>query len=120
PQALIARLAAELNPLFAQLGDRRVEVVAHERELVLRRVARMDTEFSGRQFKDQLAVRRVVALDRVPAERVAQCLAQPLSLARVQEHMRADDRHAVMLRPSNGISSTLSERGARLAPGARR
>src|SRR3989441_11098941 len=59
----------------------------------------MDAEFGGRQLKDQPAVRRVVALDKVPAEHVAQCLAQPLSLTRVEEHVRADDRHAVMLRP---------------------
>src|SRR5438034_11051176 len=59
----------------------------------------MDAEFGGWQFKDQPAVRRVVALDKVPAEHVAQCLAQPLSLTRVEEHVRADDRHAVMLRP---------------------
>src|SRR3989441_10187593 len=59
----------------------------------------MDAEFGGRQLKDQPAVRRVVALDKVPAEHVAQCLAQPLSLTRVEEHVRADDRHVVMLRP---------------------
>ena len=41
---------------------------------------------------------------RNPAEPVAQCLAQPLSLARVEEHVRADDRHAVMLRLECGIS----------------
>src|SRR5207249_8820445 len=61
-------------------------------------------EFGGRQLKDQPAVRRVVALDGIPAEHVAQCLAQPLSLARVEEHVRADDRHAVMLRLECGIS----------------
>ena len=60
----------------------------------------LDAEFGGRQLKDQPAVRRVVALDRVPAEHVAQCLAQPLSLARVEEDVRADNPHAVMLRAS--------------------
>src|SRR5437016_10646912 len=64
----------------------------------------MDAEFGGRQLKDQPAVGRVVALDGIPAEHVAQCLAQPLSLARVEEHVRADDRHAVMLRLECGIS----------------
>src|SRR5206468_8420905 len=77
----------------------RVEVVAHEREFVLRRVAGMDAELGGWQLKDQPAIRGVVALDKVPAEHVAQCSAQPLSLTRVEEHVRADDRHAVMLRP---------------------
>jgi hypothetical protein len=71
---------------------------------VLRRLAGMDAEFGGRQLKDQPAVGRVVALDGIPAEHVAQCLAQPLSLARVEEHVRADDRHAVMLRLECGIS----------------
>jgi hypothetical protein len=47
---------------------------------VLRRLAGMDSEFGGRQLKDQPAVGRVVALDGIPAEHVAQCLAQPLSL----------------------------------------
>src|SRR5207249_2674437 len=64
----------------------------------------MDAEFGGRQLKDQPAIGRVVALDGIPAEHVAQCLAQPLSLARVEEHVRADDRHAVMLRLECGIS----------------
>src|SRR5437762_9880293 len=64
----------------------------------------MDAEFGGRQLKDQPAIGRVVALDGIPAEHVAQCLAQPLSLARVEEHVRTDDRHAVMLRLECGIS----------------
>jgi hypothetical protein len=71
---------------------------------VPRRLAGMDAEFGGRQLKDQPAVGRVVALDGIPAKHVAQCLAQPLSLARVEEHVRADDRHAVMLRLAYGIS----------------
>ena len=37
PKPLVARLPAELNPFLAQLGHRRVEVVAREREFVLRR-----------------------------------------------------------------------------------
>ena len=65
PKALVARLAAELNPFLAQLGHRRVEVVAHEREFVPRRLAGMDAEFGGRQLKDQPAIGRVVALDGI-------------------------------------------------------
>src|SRR6266566_5969680 len=60
----------------------------------------MDAEFGGRQLKDQPAVGRVVALDGIPAKHAAQCLAQPLSLARVEEDVRADNPHAVMLRAS--------------------
>jgi hypothetical protein len=65
---------------------------------------------AGGSYKDQPAVGRVVALDRIPAQRVAQCLAQQRSLARVEEYVRADDRHAVMLRLECGISGPLSER----------
>src|SRR2546430_93736 len=64
----------------------------------------MDAEFGGRQLKDQPAIGRVVALEGIPAEHIAQCLAQPLSLARVEEHVRANDGHGVMLRLECGIS----------------
>src|SRR5262249_10156654 len=82
----------------AQLGHRRVEIVTDEREFVPRHIAGMDAELGGRQLENQPAVRRVVALDRAPADQVAEGLAEPLSLRRIEGDVRSDDRHAVMLR----------------------
>src|SRR5439155_22437215 len=60
PEALVERLAADLEALRAQLGDRLVEVVAHERELVLRlALGRMNRELCGREREDQPAAVRV-------------------------------------------------------------
>src|SRR3954469_12473682 len=58
PEARILGIAAELDPAGPQLGHRRFEVVAHERQLVHRRTAvtdRVHAELGRWQLEDQPA-----------------------------------------------------------------
>jgi hypothetical protein len=90
-EALLLRLAAELDPLRAQLGHRLLQVVAHQADLVLRRAIRgMDAHFRRWEREDQPA--RMI-LDVLPLEHVAQRGSHRLCLRRVQEHVRRHDRH---------------------------
>ena len=83
-----------VDPAVAQFGDGRIEVVAHERELVHRRrtlLDRVHAELGGRQFEDQPAR---LGFDVVPPEHVAEHLAESLRLRRVEQAVDSGDRHS--------------------------
>src|SRR6202007_3356613 len=83
-------VAAELDPPGPELLHRRLEVVAHEAQLVPRLLAGVHAELCGREREDQPAV---VGVDVVPSEDVAKDGAERLGFRRVEEGVDAGDRH---------------------------
>jgi len=75
PPAFVADRAAELDALALELGDRRVDVIAHEIELVMAGVVgRVDGQLGGRESEDEPAV---AGVDRRELEDVADECADP-------------------------------------------
>src|SRR3954451_2429305 len=101
-EALLLRLAAELDPLRAELGHRPLEVVAHQADLVLcRAVGWMDAELRLRQCEYEPAW---MILDVLPLEDVAQHGSHRFGFRRVQQHVRRDDRHQRFLTSAMSLS----------------
>jgi len=86
--AIYLLIAATYTPFLAQLDNRRVEVVAHECEFVVRRLTGMDAKFGGRELENQPAAARIDAgyLEHVTQKGAVRILVQG------EEHdMRATD-----------------------------
>src|SRR5207237_7970949 len=88
--AAILGLSTHLDALRAQVGDRRIDVVAQEVERVIRlAVRRMNADLGRRQREDQPAVARV---DMLPAEHVAQRRSERIRLRCEEQHVRSSDQ----------------------------
>ena len=89
-EALVGDRPGELHALRAQVGDGRVDVVAHQVELVPRlAVGGMDPELGGREGEDQPAA---AGVDGVELEHVAEELARRLRVAREDRDVDGADR----------------------------
>src|SRR5690606_32073986 len=81
--ALVSRLARHLDPLRAQVANRRVDVVAHQLELMAdarggrRALGGVNAQLRGRKLEDEPAV---AGIDVLPAEDVAEDGADLLGL----------------------------------------
>src|SRR3954462_7502783 len=86
--ALLDYVAEHVRAAAAQLRDRRVELVAHEVELVAVLVGRMARDFARREREDQPATARVDVLE---SEHFAKERAVGLGVARVDDRVGAGD-----------------------------
>jgi hypothetical protein len=95
PEPLVLGLAPELDALRLEVGLRRGDVVAHERQLVCRALRAVPAggvhaHLGRRQREDQPTVPGV---DVVEPEHVAQRRPQRLRFRGVQQSVRSDDPH---------------------------
>ena len=108
--SLFLRLTPERDPLRLELGDGGRDVVALERELVARLVARVDGELGRRECEDQPPLPRV---DSGPADRIGEDGAECVGLRRVDQCMDSGDGHVSPPERSSDLSSPLSSRARR-------
>ena len=94
PVPRVARLVSDCDALGPQVGDGRVEVVAHQRDLVVRCVGRMHRHLGGRQREGRPPG---VGPHRSPAERVAEHRPQRIRFRRVEQRVHPGDRHGARL-----------------------
>lgn len=87
-------LTAELRPLGSELRDGGVDVVAHERQFVMRSIRRMHAELRGRQREDQPTS---TGVDVVPAEQITERRSELVRLGRIQENVSTSDGHDASL-----------------------
>src|SRR5688572_6882446 len=100
---VVLRLAMNGDSPGAQVADGGVDVVTHQRQLVLNRrrplpFRWMYSELGGRQREDQPSL---AGVDVPELEDVAEYRAQGLCLWRVQQHVSADDGHGYSSRTTN-------------------
>ena len=104
-KAFVADRAAELDSLSLELGNGRMDVVAHEIELVATGlVSRVSGELSGWEGEDEPAVMRVNPweLEDVPEEG-----AELLGILRVDDRVNAED-HGSRVERTGRVAATAS------------
>src|ERR1043166_3543430 len=79
-----------LDPLGTQLGERRIEIIAHEEQLVTRDpvLGRMNRDLCGRKREDQPAAS---GIDVIIAEDIAEKGARRLSVFGIDDRVNAVD-----------------------------
>src|SRR5512134_2499859 len=114
PVTLVLGLTVDLNTFRLELPDGCLDVVAHQGELVAnarfegRALGWVHAELCRGQREDQPAF---ACIDVLPAEYITERRPERLGFARVEQDVRADNRHAVpYFRPDPAAAAGRSSR----------